>query len=86
MVFIDIVFWSIMAFMYICMGAFFYGMIDDYLHIFYGIAGKYYIMVKIPVAILFTLVWPVILLVSFILVIIMDCYESGKKYQEQEEE
>ena len=43
-------------------------------------------MVKIPIAILFILVWPVILLVSFILVIIMDCYESGKKHQEQEKE
>lgn len=83
---IFIVFWSIMAFMYICMGAFFYGMIDDYLHTFYGIAGKYYMAVKILIATLFTLLWPVILLVSLILAIIMDCYESGKKHQEQEEE
>lgn len=82
----SVIFWSIVAFVYICMGAFFYGMTDDCLHIFYEIAGKYYMMIKIPIAILFTLVWPVILLVSFILVIIKDCYESGKKYQEQEKE
>ena len=57
-----------------------------YTPFFYEITGKYYVMVKIPIAILFILVWPVILLVSFILVIIMDCYESGKKYQEQKKE
>lgn len=80
-----IIFWSIMAFMYICMGAFFYGMIDDCLHIFYEITGKYYMMVKILTVVLFVLTWPLILLVCMILAIIMDCYESGEKHQEQEE-